>query len=187
MTTGASQIDSLLDELRENSRQAERMFDSHMPRHLERPAGTRRWSAVECIGHLNLANRAHLAILDSAIEELCEKKILGGGPYRLSLNARFLKYWLEPPSRWHFSASAEFQPVGIRDAAGALEEFRTIGRALEEKLDSARGFALDRVKLRSPLAQKPKCNIYSAFVLITVHNRRHLWQAEQALGAAIPG
>ena len=48
-------------------------------------------------------------------------------------------------------------------------------------MSTARGFAIYRVKLVSPFAEKMKYNAYSAFVLITAHNRRHLWQAAQAL------
>jgi len=181
MPTGASQVDSLLHELRENSRQAQLMFESHTTGQLQHHPGQGRWSAAECLAHLNLSNSAYLPLLDSAIEQLREKKVLGDGPFHLNWNARLLKYWLEPPSRLRLPTSAPFQPMAVRDPAEAVEEFQAIGKALEEKLNSACELALDRVKLVSPFAEKMKYNAYSAFVLIAAHNRRHLWQAELAL------
>jgi DinB superfamily len=183
MATGTSQIDSLLDQLRANLRQAEQIFDSHTTGQLQHHPGQGRWSATECVAHLNLSNRAYLPLLDSAIEQLCEKKLLGSGPFRLSWNARLLKYWLEPPSRLRLPTGAGFQPREVKDIAVTLGEFQSIVKVLEEKLNSARGFALDRVKIISPFAGNMNYSAYSAFVLITAHNRRHLWQAEQALSS----
>jgi hypothetical protein len=181
MPTAAGQIDSLLQQLRDNSRQAERMFDSHTTGQLQHHPGQGRWSAAECIAHLNLSNLAYLPLLDSAIEHLREKKSSGSGPFHLNWNARLLKYWLEPPSRLRLPTGAPFQPVAVKDPATAVGEFQAIGKVLEEKLNSGRCLALDRVKLVSPFTKSVKYNAYSAFVLITAHNRRHLWQAEQAL------
>src|SRR5712692_2074036 len=150
MAMGTSQIDSLLDQLRENSRQADLMFNSHTIGQLQHHPGQGRWSAAECIAHLNLSNRAYLPLLDSAIERLHEKKVSGSGPFHLNWNARLLKYWLEPPSRLRLPTGAPFRPIAVKDPAAASGEFQEIGKVLEEKLNSARGFALDRVKLVSP-------------------------------------
>ena len=181
MATGTSQIDALLDQLRENLRQAQRMFDSQTTGQLQHRPAQGRWCAAECIAHLNLSNRAYLPLLDSAIEQLREEKLSSRGPFRVSWNARLLKYWLEPPSRLRLPTGAGFQPLEVKDPAVTLGEFQTIGKELEERLNSARGLALDRAKIISPFAANMKYNAYSAFVLIPAHNRRHLWQAEQAL------
>src|SRR5882762_3616570 len=166
MPTAAGQIDSLLQQLRENSRQAEVMFGSNTTGQLQHHPGQGRWSAAECIAHLNLSNRAYLPLLDSAIEQLREKKAPASGPFHLNWNARLLKYWLEPPSRLRLPTSVPFQPVAVNDPSVALGEFQSIGKALEEKLNSARGLALDHAKIVSPFAEKLKYNLYSAFVLI---------------------
>jgi DinB superfamily len=181
MATGTSQIDSLLEQLRENLRQAQLMFESQTTGQLQHHPAQGRWSAAECIAHLNLSNRAYLPLLDSAIEQFREKKLSSTGPFRLNWNARLLKYWLEPPSRLKLPTGAGFLPLEVKDPAVTLEEFQSIGKLLEEKLNSARGFALDRVKIISPFAANMNYSVYSAFVLIAAHNRRHLWQAEQAL------
>lgn len=98
-----------------------------------------------------------------------------------SQNARLPKYWLEPPSRLRLPTGAPFQPIHVHDAAAAFGEFESLNRQLEEQLDAARGLDLGGARIVSPFAQNVKYNVYSAFVLIAAHNRRHLWQAENAL------
>src|SRR5260370_15714105 len=147
MPAGAGQIDSLLHQLREKSRHAQLMFESHTTGQLQHHPGPGRWSPAECLAHLNLSNCAYLPLLDSAIEQLREKKVLGDGSFHLNWNARLLKYWLEPPSRLRLRTSAPFQPTAVKDPVEDLEEFQAIGTVLEEKLDSCRGLALDRVRL----------------------------------------
>jgi hypothetical protein len=181
MATGTNQIDSLVDQLRANLRQAEQIFSSHTTGQLQHHPGQGRWSAAKCIAHLNLSNRAYLPLLDSAIEELREKKLSSDGPFRMNWNTLLLKYWLEPPSRLRLPTGASFQPMEVKEPTAVLEEFQTISKAFEDSLNSARGLALDRVKFVSPFAEKVKYSAYAAFVLIMAHDRRHLWQAEQAL------
>lgn len=183
MTTANDQVNSLISALRESARHAEKMFASHTTGQLQHRPGEGRWSAAECIAHLNLSNRAYLSSLDATIRELHEKEFFAKGPFHLSRNARLLKYWLEPPSRLRLPTSAPFQPLPVRDTEPVFHEFVALEKELEEKLDSVRGRALDRVKIHSPFTEKVKYNCYSAFVLIAAHNRRHLWQAEQALRA----
>lgn len=181
MTTANDQVRLLISELRESARHAEKMFESRTTGQLQHRPGKGRWSATECIAHLNLSNRAYLSSLDAAIRKLHEKGFSRKPAFHLNWNARLLKYWLEPPSRLRLPTSAPFQPLPVRDTEPVFREFLALEKELEEKIDSARGLGLDRAKIHSPFAEKPKYNCYSAFVLIAAHNRRHLWQAERVL------
>jgi hypothetical protein len=181
MLTAASQIDSLLDQLRRNSQQAETIFKSHTPGQLQHAPSPGRWSAAQCLAHLNLTNTAYLSLLDSALEQVRRRNILISGPFHMDWNARLLKYWLEPPSLLRMPTTAPFQVVTFADPQKALAEFQAVVQVLRQKLNSARGLALDRVKVTSPFAERMQYSVYSAFTLIAAHNRRHLWQAERAL------
>ena len=65
-----------------------------------------------------------------------------------------------------------------------LAEFAQVNEQIARQLEASRGFALDRAKMVSPFAKGMQYNLYSAFVLIPTHNRRHLWQATRALALA---
>lgn len=178
---GASQIDALIGELRETSRRASALAAAHTASQLLQRPGKGRWCAAECIEHLNLSNRAYLPRLEEALGVLRSKKLEGGGPFRLEWNARLLKFWLEPPSRIRLPTGAAFQPIDVNDAAAPFGEFSALNRQLEEQLASARGLDLGWAKITSPFARNVKYSVYSAFTLIAAHNRRHLWQGENAL------
>jgi DinB superfamily len=181
VASGDSQIDGLIRELRQSSEQAEALRAGRAEAELLRRPGEKRWSAAESVEHLNLSNRAYLPRIEEALGALRQKKLTGGGPFRLEWNARLLKYWLEPPSRLRLPTGAAFQPVEVKHAAATFAEFSDLNRKLEEQLESADGLNLSGAKIVSPFAKNMKYSAYSAFVLIAAHNRRHLWQAERAL------
>jgi hypothetical protein len=181
MATAIDQISALVDELRESSRQAEKIFESNTTGQLQQQPSEKRWSAAECVAPLNLTNCAFLSPLNAAIRELREKALLATGPFHLNWNARLLKYMLEPPSRLRLPTTAPFQPLPVREPEVVFREFSALEKELEEKLDSTRGLALDRIKINSPFAKKVRYNCNSVYVVIAAHNRRHLWQAKQAL------
>lgn len=181
MADGASQIDALIGELRETSRRADDLSTKHTASLLLRRPSESRWCAAECIEHLNLSNRSYLPRIDEALRILREKKLAASGPFHLDWNARILKWWLEPPSRLRLPTGEPFKPDSVNDTAACFGKFESLNRELEEQLSSARGLDLGAAKIASPFAQNVKYSVYSAFVLIAAHNRRHLWQAENAL------
>ena len=60
-----------------------------------------------------------------------------------------------------------------------LERFDYLQGELLVRLDRANGLALDRLFVISPFNARFNYNLYSAFRLLPVHQRRHLWQAER--------
>ena len=183
MPDAATQIDSLLRELQENSRSAASLSAEHTSAQLLQRPREKSWSAAECIEHLNLTNRAYLPRIEEAFRTLSEKNLRPTGPFRLDFNARLLKFYLEPPSRLRLPTGEPFKPVDAQNPVATIANFQSLNQQLEEKLAAARALALDAAKISSPFAEKMKYSVYSAFVLITAHNRRHLWQAQRALRA----
>jgi hypothetical protein len=176
-----SQVDSLLQELRDTRASAAEIFNDRKFEELLRRPAEKRWSAAECIEHLKITNRAYLTRLSEAIRSLRQKDLARRGEFRLDWNARLLKYWLEPPSRLRLPTGAAFRPVNHADPTTVLNVFQAIGCELEKELANARELALDAEKIRSPFAENMEYSAYSAFVLIAAHNRRHIWQARAAL------
>jgi hypothetical protein len=100
-------------------------------------------------------------------------------PLRRDLLGWLLAKWLEPPYRMRSKTTAAFVPVWIEPMADVLERFDYLQGELLVRLDRAQGLPLERLRVVSPFNAKVKYNLYSAFRLIPVHQRRHLWQAEQ--------
>ena len=85
----------------------------------------------------------------------------------------------EPPYRIKMKTSAPFVPERVEPMADVLERFDYLQGELLVRLDRASGLALDKLRVVSPFNARVKYNLYSAFRLLPVHQRRHLWQAQQ--------
>lgn len=160
-----------------------------------RPA-ERRWSVAECLGHLVLAGEAYHAVIDPAVETARARgvRIAGrpdvGAPDGSRLGDVLLK-GLEPPTRLRIPAPARIRPTrptDPQDAASAapgapgspLARFLALRHAHAERLRAADGLALDRVRVRSPFVPLVTVDLDTALRILTGHERRHLWQAQQA-------
>ena len=62
-----------------------------------------------------------------------------------------------------------------------LPAFLELRGRLRERLEAADGLDLGRVRVRSPFIPLLSVDLGSAFALVAVHERRHLWQARQVL------
>jgi len=94
-----------------------------------------------------------------------------------------LKWWLEPPSRLKLPTAPAFEPLAVTSAEQVLSAFHELNARMDGQLKRGYGLALETAMITSPFSEAVKYNVYSAFVLIAAHNRRHLWQATQALKA----
>ena len=60
-----------------------------------------------------------------------------------------------------------------------LARFLALRHDHAERLRAADGLALDRVRVRSPFVPLVTVNLDTALRILTGHERRHLWQAQQ--------
>jgi DinB superfamily len=178
-----AQLDTVVRDLQAATAHARTLEKRLPPSELARRPGPKRWSPAECIEHLNLTSRAYLQLIEPGVRELRGKAQFASGPYRMEGKARFLAWVLKPPVRLRVPTSAPFQPVNLSDPARVIPDFASLQDKLLEQIHLAEGLALDRYQIASPFAKSMRYNLYSAFVLIAVHERRHLWQADQAVAA----
>jgi len=175
------QIDTLRTELGETSSRAAKLWSKYALAQLLRKPGEKKWSAAECVEHLNITNRAYLPRIEEALREVEAKKTVTSVPMVMNFNAKLLRWWLEPPSRLKLPTSVAFQPPAVGSAGEVLQAFQELNAKMDEQLSHGRCLPLDRAMIASPFSESMKYNVYSAFVLIAAHNRRHLWQAATAL------
>lgn len=183
MNANQSQIEALRRELRETSHQATELWSRHSPEQLLQRPSEWKWSAAECVEHLNITNRAYVLRIEEALRELEAKNVACNVPMGMNLNAKLLRWWLEPPSRLKLPTAPAFQPSAVTRAEEVLQAFQELNARIDGQLGRGRGLGLDKAMIGSPFAERMKYNVYSAFVLIAAHNRRHLWQAANALKA----
>jgi DinB superfamily len=149
---------------------------------LRRRPRTGGWSIAECLVHLSLSSRAELVVLDDVFARAKQEQSSNEAKYKMDLLGRLLKWTLEPPPRsWSkIKTTEEFRPPNADLIEQALPDFLSLQEQLKDRVERANGLALDKIKVASPFNRRIRYNLLSCFHLILAHERRHLWQAEQA-------
>jgi DinB superfamily len=140
------------------------------------------WSPAECIAHLNLTAQAMLPRLRAGLDEARRLGRASAGNYRRDVFGWLIAKSLKPGGRMKTKTVAAFAPSGDRPAPALIAEFDALHRDLVGLIRTADGLPLDRVKMASPFNERVKYNLYSALTINTVHDHRHLLQAERAAG-----
>lgn len=146
----------------------------------KRPA-TGSWSASECLHHLSLSADAYIPVWQQVIATAGPRIAETNAPYAVDFWGRLLCWILEPPARIRSKTPAPFQPVDCGEVGAVLDRFLERQERIVAALRHCRGRAVDEVKMASPIDARVRYSIWSSFVVNAAHERRHLWQAEQAI------
>jgi len=148
-------------------------------RWFDRPA-PERWSVAECVAHLSLTNRAFLPLLDGALAQARHAGRPAPRRYRRDLAGWLLAHSVEPPARMRVTTTAAFVPRASRPASELVAEFVALQDELAARVRAADGLPIQAVTVVSPFNASVRYSAWSALTIITAHERRHLWQAEEA-------
>lgn len=138
------------------------------------------WSVAQCLDHLARTTRAFLPAISDSIATA--PKLLTVRPLRTGLLASLFIRNLEPPYRIRIKVLPQLTPQH-EDFDLAWSGFVESQSQLADAIFSAAGLAIDTVKIKSPVYARVTYNVYGAFRMLMAHERRHLWQVEQILGA----
>ena len=142
------------------------------------------WSIGECIVHLNVVNAGDLTPLREAIEKGRARGLTGEGPFQYGMPSRKFVASMELPVKRKLKAPKMYVPPPGADPVAAVAEYRRVSAELRRLALSAGGLHLARVKTKLPalpafLRWCVRMPLGARLALITTHDRRHLWQAEQ--------
>ena len=145
------------------------------------------WSVAECVAHLNLTSRAMLPRLERAIEEAKRLPPNGARRYRRDPIGWMLWRTMGPPVRLKVSTTAAYVPTADADPRTLVSDFRELQQAQLQCVAAADGFAISKVRVVSPFAERVRYNLFAALGMLARHQLRHLWQAERASTAVLGG
>jgi hypothetical protein len=178
------QADGLAAELRDASERARALAAAFSRRELSEPPAPGAWSADENLTHLTLASQALVPRMTRTLGKLAEAGKRTSGPSRADWVGRLYAWALEPPARFKAKAPRPFVPAAGTDAAGALPSFLAEQGKVLALVAQSTGLDLASRKVPSPVGRYVRYNVYSAFLVLTAHQRRHLWEARRAATAA---
>ena len=139
------------------------------------------WSAAECLEHLNISADAYFPVWQQVIANAGPRKTEWNAPYRTDFWGRLLSWILEPPARIRSKTPSSFEPGAATPVDRALSGFLERQQRIIATIHRCRGRAIDHVRMSSPVDRRIRYSIWSSFVIVAAHQRRHLWQADQAV------
>ena len=179
-----SQLIQVMDALAHAEERLEKLADQVPDDRWNVRSAPGRWSAAECVAHLNLTNAAFEPRVRRAIEDARKLPRVTRGEYRRDMVGRIFGSMVGPlPMIGRFrigrvKTTADFIPQGSLPKQDLVAEFKRLHVALEEMVRESDGLAIDKVRITSPFGEKVHYNLYSTFVMIPRHDERHLQQAE---------
>jgi hypothetical protein len=178
--TAELQLGEIREEIESGSQRVREMRSALPSETWQRKPDAESWSAIECIEHINITNRATLARLQEGLAGL-EHKPKHHGPYHLDLFGWLLVKSLSSRSRFAKSkTNTDFVPRSDLNVEAVLAEFDRLQSELLSTITRAAGAPLDAHKMQSVFEARVKYNLYSALRIVAVHQTRHLDQAERA-------
>ena len=181
------QLAALVDSLDDAQGRLRRLSDDTPEKAWNNRPGPKRWSAADCVEHLNMTSRAYVPLLRDAIVEARQLDAPATTHYRRDTVGWFLSMMIGPMRHigkfriGRITTTADFVPKGGRSPGQLLSEFVRLQSELVTMIRSADGVPLDRVKIVSPFGGRMHYNAYSALVVVARHQHRHIDQAQQAL------
>ncbi|HXM33620.1 MAG TPA: DinB family protein [Pyrinomonadaceae bacterium] len=172
-------------QLDEVSDLAQRLVNSILPDDMRLRPEPDHWSVAECLVHLNLSSESFVQLIRNARRQAHEKQISGTPPYKMDTMGRLLNWAMQPPARIQVRTSEKFQPNLIEPLDNVLSRFISLQEELKTEIANVDGLDLNRMIVQSPFSKRVRYNLYSCLVLIVTHQRRHLWQAENAKRAIL--
>jgi hypothetical protein len=140
-----------------------------------------RWSAAECVAHLNLTAQMFLPLIRRALDEAAA--LGGGAPARFRRDPAGWLLWRTagPPVRFRVRTTAPFVPTGAEPLPQLLATFDCLQAEQLECVTMSDGRPIHRVKITSPFDPRLRYNLYACLTVLPRHQERHLWQAHQVL------
>src|SRR5262249_5493984 len=146
-----------------------------------------RWSATECLAHLNVSVDPYFPMWRAAIEQSNGTRQPSPDRYRMDFWGWILAWTIEPPPRFRFPTQPPFEPTNAGPIDQVLAAFLERQQRILQVIDGSRDVALDTIKVTSPFERRVRYSMWSSLCVTAAHERRHLWQAERALEGVTSG
>jgi DinB superfamily len=141
------------------------------------PNGGKSWSVAQCLDHLAIMNGLYVKALQDAVNNNRDQLEPRKTPIQPS--GWFMRWFIgseEPPPKFKFSAPKKLAPPSTHSGAVA-EDFESLQKQLVDFVHEWGEADLNDLKMKNPLAPI-QLKLDTALLVISYHNRRHLWQAE---------
>lgn len=142
------------------------------------------WNAAQCMTHLNAYGNYYLPAIEKAIEEAQARGSKAEKEFRSGwLGAYFTKLML-PDSKTKMKSPANAIPPAVVEPVETLAQFIDQQERMLKLIEKARRVNLNMVRIPISILPWLRLKLGDTFGFYTAHHRRHVLQAERAMGRA---
>jgi hypothetical protein len=182
-----AQLQAVIDDLELAGRQLRALYRALPAAAWSDQPAQGRWSAAECVAHLNLTSAALLPLFQAGLREARVRGARTAGRYRRDLIGWLVWQVMRPSGGLKTAALPAYVPSA--GSAAPVEDLLAVFDRLQQELlacvRDAEGLPIEQVTVVSPFDARVKVNLYAALTLVARHQHRHLLQAERAAAACV--
>jgi hypothetical protein len=155
---------------------------------LKQPAENK-WSATQCLEHLNSYGRYYLPEIEKAINTAKADVSLPNEQFTSGWLGNYFTNLMLPKEgkQMKMKAPKEHQPVADLDSDKVISEFIDQQEKLLALLEQSKEISLNKVRVPISIAKFIKLKLGDVFGFLIAHNQRHILQGERALAPALKG
>ena len=180
--------DEYIAELDRQTKMAQALADGLSDASLNwQPNGGASWSILQCLDHLAIMNAKYLKAMQDAVASNEDQLEPRKAPIQPS--GWLMRWWIgteEPPPRFKLPAPKKIQPPSKLSGA-VVHEFCGLQKEFADFVRKWGDAALGDLKVKDPIVPL-HLTADTQLLLVSYHNRRHLWQAANVTkSAGFPG
>ena len=148
------------------------------------PDEGRSWSIAQCLEHLAMSNKVYGTAIREGIERARARGFTGGGPIYSNIVGRKFISSMEPPVVRRMRNPRKSTPPGSADRAQILRSFAEGHDLVRDLIRAAAEIDVNRALFKNPFLPLVRVRVGTGLRVISAHDRRHIWQAENVRKAA---
>ena len=147
-----------------------------------------KWSATQCLEHLNSYGRYYLPVMEKAIQEARKKNWKPAVHFKSGWLGNYFTQLMTPKEDGSLSkkmsSPKDHYPVSNFNSPQVIAVFIEQQEKLLQLLEEARNIDLNKASCPISIAKFIKLKLGDTFLFFIAHQYRHVLQAERALQAA---
>jgi hypothetical protein len=170
-------IQLLQDQLDDAERDARQLAAGLSEEHANWRPSPASWSVAECLDHLAITNRAYLAAMRDPAVRARKQGRLRRRPAKPGWIGGMFVRSLQPPAKIRIKAPKSIQPRSAPPLAEALANFCSEQNEVRAFIHTYGDLDLAGLHFANPFIPGIRFTLATGLHIISVHERRHLWQA----------
>jgi DinB superfamily len=175
------ELNNFLDNLTEIAKNVEFTFGHLSIDQINWKPHEHSWSIGQCLEHLIVTNKLEFPAIKKALTANYKNPFFGKIPLLPSIFGKVMIYFLKPESTRKFKAPKSFQPSKSEISKEIVQNFLEHQKEFIDLIKESENLNHYKTKILSPISDLIAYSLADAFLILVVHEKRHINQAERVL------